>query len=100
MNAKIRVQVDKDLADIMPTFLNNRKKDIELITQSLAKNDLASIESVAHKLAGNAGGYGLAELGLIGREMETSAKQKDIEKVNNLFQKMKDYLASLDIEFI
>lgn len=100
MNAKIRVQVDKDLADIMPTFLNNRAKDIELITQALLKSDFVSIESVAHKLAGNAGGYGLAELGLIGREMETSAKQKNGDQIKKLFEKMKDYLAKLDIEFI
>ena len=98
--SKIRVQVDKDLADIMPTFLNNRNKDIELITKSLSTGDLAGIESVAHKLAGNAGGYGLADLGIIGREMETSAKQKNMEQVQKLFQKMKDYLANLDIEFI
>ncbi len=98
--AKILVQVDKDLADIMPTFLNNRTKDIEIITQALVKADMKSIEVVAHKLAGNAGGYGLAELGLIGKEMEAASKQQNVDEVKKLFQRMKDYLENLVINFV
>ena len=100
MAAKFQIQVDKDLADIMPTFLNNRTKDIEIITQALGRGDMKSIEVVAHKLAGNAGGYGLAELGIIGKEMESACKQQKAEDVKILFQKMKDYLSNVEIKFV
>ena len=97
LNAKIQYRWTK-IWRYHAHFLNNRNKDIELITKSLSTGDLAALKVRPLSQGGNAGDTA-RRLGIIGREMETSAKQK-YGTGSKLFQKMKDYLANLDIEFI
>jgi len=98
--AKFTIQVDKDLSDIMPGFLNNRAKDIGTINANIQSGDFKSIEVIGHKLAGNAGGYGMAELGLIGKELENAAKNHQKSEVEQLFRRMKDYLSNVEIKYV
>lgn len=99
MGGKIVVKIDKDLEDIIPGFLENRRKDLEKIDNAISQNDLKTIESIAHKLAGNAGSYGLDDLGEIGMKLETAAGSEDASLVKNLYQSYKEYMSNLTIEF-
>ena len=42
---KIIVQVDSDLEDLIPGYLENRNKDIESITEALRQNDFETISA-------------------------------------------------------
>lgn len=99
MSEKIIVTIDADLEEIIPTFLENRQKDIGKIDQALESMDLKAIESIAHKLAGNAGSYGLDELGELGASLESACQSENKEKVDELCQGYKDYLSRLEIKF-
>ena len=99
MSEKIIVSVDADLEEIIPTFLENRQKDLVQIDQALGAMDLKAIESIAHKLAGNAGSYGLDQLGELGATLESACQAGDKDKVDQLCQQYKDYLANLEIKF-
>ena len=99
MSEKIIVTIDADLEEIIPTFLENRQKDIGKIDQALESMDLKAIESIAHKLAGNAGSYGLDELGELGASLESACQAENKEKVDELCQGYKDYLSRLEIKF-
>lgn len=99
MSEKILVSIDADLEEIIPTFLENRQKDISKIDQALASMDLKAIETIAHKLAGNAGSYGLDDLGEIGAQLESACQAADKEAVNSLCASYKDYLSRLEIKF-
>jgi hypothetical protein len=99
MSEKIVVTIDADLEEIIPTFLDNRHKDLVKIDQALASKDLKAIESIAHKLAGNAGSYGLDQLGELGASLESSCQEGDKDKVDKLCQEYKDYLSRLEIKF-
>lgn len=99
MSEKILVSVDADLEEIIPTFLENRQKDISKIDQALVSMDLKAIETIAHKLAGNAGSYGLDELGEIGARLESACQSGNNEAVNFLCASYKDYLSRLEIKF-
>lgn len=100
MSDKIHLKIDQDLEDIMPQFLENRNKDVTKITEFLVADDVENIKVIAHKMAGNAGGYGLDHLGDIGAQMEDACKAKDMETVKTLFDEMKNYLNSIEIEYI
>lgn len=99
MSEKITIKIDADLKDIIPTFLENRKKDIIIIEKALETNDLSTIESVAHKLAGNAGSYGLPDLGNIGASLENACQREDLAEVQKLHGDYQNYLQNLNIEF-
>jgi HPt (histidine-containing phosphotransfer) domain-containing protein len=99
MSEKIVVTIDEDLEEIIPTFLENRKKDLENIAHALNNGDLKTIEVIAHKLAGNAGSYGLHDLGEIGVELEKGCQNEAIEEIKALHQKYTDYMNRLEVVF-
>lgn len=99
MNDTIVVKIDKDLEDIIPSFLENRRKDLEKVKDAISQNDFKTIESIAHKLAGNAGSYGLDDLGEIGMKLEVAASKEEFPLVEELFQNYRDYMNKLTIEF-
>ena len=99
MGDKVKVTLDRDIEELIPHFLESRSKDIVLITSSIDTDDFKAIEGVAHKLSGNAGSYGFTALGLIGKTMETAAKEKDMDTIKNEFKKMKEYLSNLEISY-
>lgn len=96
---KIVIAVDRDLEEIMPTFLDNRRSDLLKLDQAMKSGDYKSIEMIAHKLAGNAGSYGLPDLGKIGSELEIAAAQEKSEKIEELIKAYRDYMERLDIKF-
>jgi HPt (histidine-containing phosphotransfer) domain-containing protein len=99
MSERKTVTIDADLEEIIPTFLQNRQKDIASIAEALSGSDYATIESIAHKLAGNAGSYGLDELGEIGANLEAACQTNDIDKIKSYCQSYGDYLSQLEIKF-
>ena len=99
MTDKIKVSVDEDLEEIIPTFLENREKEIEKIKSALANNDIQSIEVIAHKLAGNAGSYGLHDLGEIGVKLEQTCQANDIQAIKDTYEQYCDYMNRLEVVF-
>ncbi|MCF8059815.1 MAG: Hpt domain-containing protein [Bacteriovoracaceae bacterium] len=99
MSDKFIVKIDPDLKEIIPTFLKNREKDIQNIKVALESSDYAAIESIAHKLAGNAGSYGLDDLGEIGASLEAACQTNDVNNINQYCQQYAQYLSNLEIQF-
>jgi HPt (histidine-containing phosphotransfer) domain-containing protein len=97
--AKIVVVVDKDLKDIMPGFLNNRKKDVVELAKFLSSKDFKSIQVIGHKMAGNAGGYGIDQLGEYGSKLEAAAMASDTAAMKKYIDLITDYVARLEVEF-
>ena len=59
---KFVVVVDDDLQDLIPDYLEGRRKDIAAIRSALERDDLESIRSIGHKMKGSGGGYGFDRL--------------------------------------
>lgn len=97
--SKNTVTIDKDLQEIVPMFIDNRQKDLKEIKVFLEETDLAGIQNIAHKLAGNAGSYGFTGLGQIGADMEEACKANDLEKVQSLYQNFIDYMENVEVVY-
>lgn len=97
---KIKVKVNGDLADIMPIFLDRLHEDVLLIPAALEKEDFKTLGSFAHKLRGNGPSYEIHEFGYMGSEMEKMVKAKDLKGCVTVFEKIKDYLTRIEIEFV
>lgn len=96
---KVRVNVASYLQPIMPTFLANRQRDLAVLETALAERDEATVRSIAHRLRGNGGGYGLPYISELGLELGEAAKQQEWDKVGVGIGKLRDYLARLEISF-
>ncbi len=93
-------KIDSDLKDIIPNFMNGRKKDIGLLETAIQESNFAEIQSIGHKLKGNAGSYGFEGLGRIGADIERNAKESNLDEIKKLFEEYKDHLDQIEIQFV
>ena len=52
----IVIRVDRDLEDLIPGFINNRRKDAESIADALKRKDYETIRVLGHGMKGAGGG--------------------------------------------
>ena len=91
--------IDKDLEDIFDMFLINKKKESEQLLDCLIKKDIKKIHEIAHKVAGNAGSYGLYQLSLISSELEEACISNNNQKITELVYDFSNFLNTLSYKF-
>jgi HPt (histidine-containing phosphotransfer) domain-containing protein len=96
---KIVVNIDIDLEDLIPGFLENRQKDILKLEQAIEEQDFETLRSVGHNLKGVGGGYGFHEMTTIGAAIEEGAKENNVEIINENVKKLSHYLANVEINY-
>ena len=94
------VKIDEDLRDLVPGYLQNRRDELKTIVGLLEKGDFAGLKAIGHKLRGSGGGYGLDFLTEAGERIEGSAKAKDKAALTTQAAEVKDFLDTLEIEFV
>lgn len=96
---KIIIQVDPDLEELIPGFLENRNADVAKLRSSLEDMDFANVQSIGHSTKGVGGGYGFDLMSELGAEIEAAAKEKDAEKISEKINQLDDYLQRIEIEY-
>lgn len=97
---KIIIQVDADLEELIPGFLENRNSDILKLRASLESSDFENLRSIGHSLKGVGGGYGFELMSEIGAEIESAAKNNNADLIKDKINQFDDYLKRIDIEYI
>jgi histidine phosphotransfer protein HptB len=90
--ASFEVNVEHDLMDLIPEYLQRRRKDLELLTEAMGCGALNQVEMIGHRLRGNAASYGFVDLTRIGAEMEEAAVAGDRIRVEGLIREYRSYL--------
>lgn len=98
--AKIAIEVDVDLQDLIPQFIENRKQDIESLEALVMQNDLEAISQLAHKIKGTAAGYGFSELSELASRMELFAKNGESLPLPELVRKMRAHFSNIEVHFV
>jgi HPt (histidine-containing phosphotransfer) domain-containing protein len=96
---KILVHVDNDLADLIPGYLANRKKDIAAISDALEKKDMDAVRILGHSMKGSGGGYGFETITEIGMLMEKAAKEGRYEAISLQVKRLDDYLRQVEVVY-
>ena len=96
----ISVQIDASLKDLIPGFLENRKKDLERIRMALEQTDFSTIQTLGHSMKGDGGGYGFDGIGEIGAALELAAARRDRESIQRQLAKLVEYLDRITVVFI
>jgi HPt (histidine-containing phosphotransfer) domain-containing protein len=98
--SKIRVEIEKDLKELIPQYLSNRDKDIQSIRQALEKKDFATIKSLGHQMKGSGGGYGFTGISTIGKHLEQAGQDNDAKAALLHLEELADYVQRLDIVYV
>lgn len=94
---KFFVKVDPELADLIPGFLNNRRKDIEDMKSCLEVENFEQIERLGHSMKGSGAGYGFDGVSEIGKSIEIAGKEKDVDGIKKGIEDLKDYLDRVEL---
>jgi HPt (histidine-containing phosphotransfer) domain-containing protein len=91
-------KVESDLFDLADDYLAKRKLELGNIPNLVESGDYSSIESIGHKLQGNADLFGLNAIAQTGRILEDLAKERAGDRVVKLAEQMLAYLGQ--VEFV
>ena len=97
MNAKIRLKVEPVLKDLVPDFLENRRRDLERMRQALRAGDLAAIRDVGQNIRCFSRVYGIDELTALGEEIRCAADDCSTLRIVHLQGQLADYLSRVEV---
>lgn len=97
MSAKIRLEVEPALRELVPDFLENRRRDLERMRQALRSGDLAAIRDVGQNIRCFSRVYGFDDLTALGEEIRCAADECSTLRIVSLQGKLADYLARVEI---
>jgi len=98
-DGKILVRVDPDLLDLIPGFLDNRRKDISAIQEALARGDFETVRILGHSMKGAGGGYGFDAITDIGAALEQAAKNADRDEIRKQIDELSTYLDRVEVMY-
>jgi histidine phosphotransfer protein HptB len=99
MPDKLVVNVDREIAGLVPRFLANRAIDVERIRSALACSDFDAIRITGHGLKGVGTGYGFPDISRLGAAIEEAARRHEAGEIASLAADLDGYLARLDVRY-
>jgi HPt (histidine-containing phosphotransfer) domain-containing protein len=96
---KIFLKIDRDIEELVPGYLKNRRMDIDKISNAVDQGDFDTARMLGHAMKGNGKSYGFEEISRIGLAIENSGIQKEPEIIRIELEKLLDYLNSIHITY-
>jgi HPt (histidine-containing phosphotransfer) domain-containing protein len=95
----IVVHVDPEIADLVPGFLENRRKDIKTMDAALKQGDFETIQILGHSMKGAGGSYGFDAVTDIGKALEQAALAKNAEGIRSAIRELSAYLNGVEVVY-
>jgi len=93
------VTVPKDLEDLIPMFMSNRKKELVTLRSALTALDLEQLRQLGHRMKGVGNSYGFEKVSLLGKRIEDGARSGDRAALEACIAEYDDYLARVSIVY-
>ena len=98
-NSIITVYVDQGLEEIIPGFLENRRRDVQILEAALQENNLVQIQIIGHRMRGDGGGYGFDAISMMGGALEQAAARQDQSAIGRHIAELIDFLARVTVVY-
>ena len=93
------VRLDPKIKQLLPRFLENKRRDAKNLLESLKTGDFEEVQSQAHALKGSSWMFGFKELGAMCLHLEQATKETDLDSACQLATQIIDYLNSVQISY-
>lgn len=90
---KTEVVVDPEIVDLVPMFIEARKKDVNDLEALAMTSNFEEMARICHTIKGIARPYGFPSLEKLAQELESECKNKNSEHANELLHRMQDFVA-------
>ena len=94
-----KVKIAKDLEDLIPVFLGNRKKELGSLRAALAAADFEQLRQLGHRMKGVGNSYGFTHVSTLGKYIEDGAKSGDRAALAATISEYDDYLSKVQIAY-
>ena len=94
---KILLHVEPRLRELVPGFLENRRRDLERMREALHTGDLAAIRDVGQNIRCFSRVYGLADRTMLGDEIRCAAEECRTLRIVHLQGRLADYLSRVEL---
>jgi len=91
--SKSNIELENELASLAPQYLKNRTQELGELKELLIQSDFSKIQTLGHRLKGNAKSYGFEQLGEIGSQLEEAAQVQDSSRIKVLIHETESYLS-------
>ncbi len=93
------VIVAKDLEDLIPVFIQNRKKEVESLRTALKAADFEALRQLGHRMKGVGSSYGFERVSAIGKEIEDCARKSDGSSIEGCIADYASYMSKVTIVY-
>ncbi len=94
-----QVIVAKDLEDLIPVFMSNRKKELDALRVALAAADFEQLRQLGHRMKGVGNSYGFARVSDLGKHIEDGARSGDRASLEATILSYSEYLAKVQVAY-
>ena len=96
-DASYDVVVQEEVWDLIPTFMENRKKELATLRAAMTDRDFEQLRLVAHRLKGVGASYGFFLISALGKELEDSARVENLTSIAHTLDIYEDYLSKVRV---
>ena len=93
----ILVRLEPKLADLIPVFLQNCRKNAITMLDALDRGDFETVEILGHGMRGAGGSYGFQAITDIGAALEQAAESADTDASRKWVGELSRYLDRVEI---
>jgi len=93
------VRVVASLAQLVPGFLEGRRRDIDAIAAALERSDYNNVRILGHNMKGSGAGYGFNRITEIGASLEQAAGRRVPEEIRARSAELARYLDGLHVVY-
>jgi CheY-like chemotaxis protein len=93
------VRVVASLAELVPGFLEGRRRDIDTIAAALERSDFDNVRILGHNMKGSGAGYGFNRITEIGASLEQAAGRQAPEEIRARSAELVRYLDGLHVVY-
>jgi HPt (histidine-containing phosphotransfer) domain-containing protein len=94
-----RVSVAKDLEDLIPVFMKNRRKELDTLRVALASADFEQLRQLGHRMKGVGNSYGFEHVSDLGKHIEEGARSGDRAALEARIAEYGEYLAKVQVVY-
>ncbi len=91
------VEVDPDLLELIPGFIERKRQDLYALTAALERLDYQMLRSIGHKIKGEGAGFGFDAVSEIGQALEDAARARDTDAAHRQVRALSDYLDCIEV---
>ena len=94
-----KVTVARDLEDLIPVFMSNRRKELDTLRVALASADFDQLRQLGHRMKGVGNSYGFNHVSTLGKYIEDGARSGDRAGLEARIVEYADYLSKVQIAY-